>query len=242
MAFWGVHDSALLPCDSLPGPGRTFHRIYDLLEPARDPDHRAGLFGQVEVARLLFGMGRDNVIPRGFFADLDPKRKTPTRNIWLIGIVAYLGAMLISYAQAEEILNFGAFLAFLGVNLTAYWPFAALRQPGRRRRWPVDVVMTLSGFLFCLWVWPGLKTPAKVVGGLWLLAGLAYCAVKARGSCAAPAMIDFREQGWRPTCLSHFSTIVGRGYWHAHGAAATAELDVIVEGVSAMHIDISGPD
>ncbi|HZP00334.1 MAG TPA: APC family permease [Terriglobia bacterium] len=153
----------------------------------------AGLTGQVGVARLLFGMGRDNVIPRGFFAYLDPKRNTPTRNIWLIGIVAYIGAMLISYEQAGEILNFGAFLAFMGVNLATFWQFAVLRQPGRRRRWFVDIVMPLSGFLFCLWIWLGLKTPAKVVGGLWLLAGLAYGAFKTRGFQAAPAMIDFTE-------------------------------------------------
>lgn len=153
----------------------------------------AGLTGQVGAARLLFGMGRDNVVPRKFFAYLDPKRQTPTHNIWLIGIVAYIGSLLITYEQAGEILNFGAFLAFMGVNFAAFWQFAARRQPGQKRRWLSDVVMPLVGFGFCLWIWLGLKTPAKIVGGSWLLAGVIYSAIKTRGFRTRPAMIDFSE-------------------------------------------------
>jgi amino acid transporter len=153
----------------------------------------AGLTGQVGAARLLFGMGRDNVLPRKLFAYLDPKRNTPTRNIWLIGIVAYIGTLFVSFEQAGEILNFGAFLAFMGVNLATFWQFAIVRQSGRKRRWFADVVMPLIGFLFCLWIWLGLKVPAKVVGGIWFLAGLVYCAIKTRGFRQRPVMIDFSE-------------------------------------------------
>jgi amino acid transporter len=153
----------------------------------------AGLTGQVGAARLLFGMGRDNVLPRKLFAYLDPKRNTPTRNIWLIGVVAYIGTLLITYEQAAEILNFGAFLAFMGVNLATFWQFAIVQQPGRRRRWFADVVMPLIGFVFCLWIWLGLKLPAKIVGGIWFIAGLIYCAIKTRGFRERPVMIDFGE-------------------------------------------------
>lgn len=153
----------------------------------------AGLAGQVGVARLLFGMGRDNVLPRGFFAYLDPKRNTPSRNIWLIGIVAYIGALLITYEQAGEILNFGAFLAFMGVNVATFWQFSVLRRSGRQRQWFADVLMPLMGFVFCLWIWLGLKTPAKVVGGIWLLAGFVYSAIRSRGFRTQPVMIDFSE-------------------------------------------------
>jgi amino acid transporter len=153
----------------------------------------AGLTGQVGAARLLFGMGRDNVLPRKLFAYLDPKRNTPTRNIWVIGVVAYIGTLLITYEQAAEILNFGAFLAFMGVNLATFWQFAIVQQPGRRRRWFADVVMPLIGFVFCLWIWLGLKLPAKIVGGIWFIAGLIYCAIKTRGFRERPVMIDFSE-------------------------------------------------
>jgi len=153
----------------------------------------AGLTGQVGAARLLFGMGRDDVLPRKLFAYLDPKRNTPTRNIWLIGIVAYIGTLFITYEQAGEILNFGAFLAFMGVNLATFSLFAVVQQAGRKRRWFADVVMPLSGFVFCLWIWLGLRMPAKIVGGIWFMGGFVYCAVKTRGFRSRPIMIDFSE-------------------------------------------------
>lgn len=149
--------------------------------------------GQVGAARLLFGMGRDNVLPRRIFAYLDPKHNTPTRNIWLIGIVAYLGTLMVSYEQAGEILNFGAFLAFMGVNFATFWQFTIITRPDHKRRVFQDVVMPLIGFVFCLWIWLGLKTPAKIVGGIWFLAGLVYCAIKTRGFRSRPLMIDFSE-------------------------------------------------
>lgn len=153
----------------------------------------AGLTGQVGAARLLFGMGRDNVVPRKVFAYLDPKRNTPTRNIWLIAIVAYIGTLFISYEQAGEILNFGAFLAFMGVNFATFWQFAVVRQPGHRRRWLFDVVLPLIGFVFCLWIWLGLKMPAKICGGIWFTGGFIYYAFKTRGFRTRPVMIDFHE-------------------------------------------------
>jgi putrescine importer len=150
----------------------------------------AGLTGQVGAARLLFGMGRDNVLPRKLFAYLDPKRNTPTLNILLIGIVAYIGALFVSYEQAGEILNFGAFLAFMGVNLATLWQFGVVQQTGRKRQWLGDVVIPLLGFVFCLWIWLGLKMPAKIVGGFWLGVGFIYSAIKTRWFRDRPIMVD----------------------------------------------------
>ena len=153
----------------------------------------AGLTGQVSAARLLFCMGRDDVLPRRLFAYLDPRRNTPTRNIYLIGLMAYVGALLITYEQAGELLNFGAFLAFMGVNLAAFFQFAIVRQASHKRRWFIDAGMPAIGFIFCLWIWSGLKWPAKLVGGIWLVAGLIYCLIKTRGFRERPIMIDFTE-------------------------------------------------
>jgi len=153
----------------------------------------AGLAGQLGAARLLFGMGRDNVLPRKLFAYLDPKRNTPTRNIWLIGLLAYVAALFISFEQAGEIMNFGAFLAFMGVNMATFWQFAILKQAGYKRQWFADVAMPLVGFAFCLWIWLGLRLPAKIVGGVWLMVGLIYYAIKTKGFSDRSIMIDFRD-------------------------------------------------
>ncbi len=127
----------------------------------------AGLSAQVGVARLLFGMGRDNALPRKVFAYLDPKRSTPTYNIWIVGVLAFGGALLLSYERSAEVINFGAFLAYMSVNLAALRQFCFLGHSGQKRRWLADVMFPALGFLFCLMImiWLNLPTPAKIIGG-----------------------------------------------------------------------------
>ncbi|HEY7304245.1 MAG TPA: APC family permease [Bryobacteraceae bacterium] len=132
----------------------------------------AGMTTQVGAARLLFGMGRDNVIPRRFFSYLHPKRNTPSRNIWLIGLLAYFGALVMSYELTAEILNFGAFLGFMGVNLAVIWQFGIRSANGRRGRLFSDFILPALGFLFCAIIWLGLGAPAKIAGGIWFVIGL----------------------------------------------------------------------
>lgn len=132
----------------------------------------AGMTTQVGAARLLFGMGRDNVIPRRFFAHLHPLRNTPNRNIWLIGLLAYFGSLVMTYETTAEVLNFGAFLGFMGVNLAVIWEFWIRRTADQGRTFFSDVLLPLLGFIFCTGIWLGLAAPAKIVGGIWLV-GLA---------------------------------------------------------------------
>jgi amino acid transporter len=153
----------------------------------------SGLSGQVGAARLLFGMGRDNVLPRKIFSYLDPKRNNPTYNIWIVGLLAFGGALVLEYEMAAEVLNFGAFLAFMGVNLATAREYFFRTQPGRARNWLSDLLVPGLGFLFCLGIWISLPRPAKLVGGAWFAVGLVYAAVKTRGFRTRPVMIDFSE-------------------------------------------------
>jgi putrescine importer len=131
----------------------------------------AMLTSQVGAARLLFGMGRENVIPARYFARLHPIRNTPDINIILLGIVAFVGAQVMSYELTAELLNFGAFLGFMGVNLAVIWKFWVHREDAGGRNFLLDLVMPALGFLFCTVIWVGLGNPAKIAGGLWLVAG-----------------------------------------------------------------------
>jgi amino acid transporter len=153
----------------------------------------SGLTGQVGAARLLFGMGRDNVLPRRFFSYLDPKHNTPTHNIWLIGILAFVGAQVMSYELTAEILNFGAFLGFMGVNMATIWQFYVVGQPGRKKNFFTDALVPGLGFIFCLIIWLGLATPAKIAGGIWFAVGLIHSGIRTRGFRRRPAMIDFTD-------------------------------------------------
>jgi putrescine importer len=158
----------------------------------------SGLTGTLGAARLLFGMGRDGVLPRRTFGYLKPGSSTPTFNILLIGLISFVGAVLLNYVgsayeHAGELLNFGAFLAFMGVNLACFWQFSVARPQGYQRKILSDVILPLIGFAFCALIWWNLKPLAKTVGGIWFAIGLLYVGIKTRGFRAAPVMIDFRE-------------------------------------------------
>ena len=131
----------------------------------------AGLTSQVGAARLLFGMGRENVIPRRIFAQLHPVRNTPWINILLLGILAFVGAQFMSYELTAELLNFGAFLGFMGVNLAVIWNFWLRPTHPRKRNFILDLVAPALGFLFCAVIWVGLNWPAKLAGSIWLVVG-----------------------------------------------------------------------
>ncbi|HXX23740.1 MAG TPA: APC family permease [Terriglobia bacterium] len=153
----------------------------------------SGLSGQAGLSRLLFGMGRDNVIPRRFFAYLSPKRNNPSLNIILIGLIAFLGAIVLNYERAAELINFGAFLAFMGVNAAALREFYLAPSARASRRLFADAVAPVLGIIFCFAIWMSLATPAKVLGGCWFVLGTVYDAIKTRGFKERPAQIDFRE-------------------------------------------------
>jgi amino acid transporter len=157
----------------------------------------SALTGGLGAARLLFGMGRDNVLPRRVFGHLSPGSSTPTYNILIIGGLSFLGAVVLNrvgnaYEHAGELLNFGAFLAFMGVNLATFWQFAVVSKSGAKRVF-ADVILPLVGFAFCALIWWNLNPLAKTIGGIWFAIGFGYLAITTRAFRRAPAMIDFTE-------------------------------------------------
>ena len=158
----------------------------------------SGLTGTLGAARLLFGMGRDNVLPKKFFGQLSPGTSTPTNNILLIGGISFIGSVMLNYIgsayeHAGELLNFGAFLAFMGVNFACFWQFTIRRRQGAPMNFVRDALLPLVGFVFCGLIWVNLNIIAKTVGGIWFVLGLLYVGYKTNWFRSAPVMIDFKE-------------------------------------------------
>lgn len=146
----------------------------------------SGMGAQLGASRLLYGMGRDNAIPRGFFGAVNPRTHVPSNNVMLVGALALAGAFTVSYGMGAELLNFGAFIAFMGVNLAAlthYWWRS-------ERKTLVNLVPPLLGFLICGYLWWSLSWPARLAGFAWLATGIAYGAWKTQGFRKP---IEFRE-------------------------------------------------
>lgn len=136
----------------------------------------SGTGAQLGAARLLYGMGRDNALPRRFFAYVDPKHRIPRNAVLFTGAVALAGAFLMTYQLGAEMLMFGAFLAFMGVNAAAFVRYFVRGERKLRYFFP-----PLAGFLICFYIWLNLRWVAKVAGTIWLAAGIIYGAWRTRG-------------------------------------------------------------
>jgi putrescine importer len=137
----------------------------------------SGMGSQLGAARLLYAMGRSNAIPKSFFGALDPIRQIPRNSVLFSGALALAGALTISFERGVELLNFGALIAFMGVNLSAlthYYVRAAHRKAS-------DLLSPVCGFVVCLLLWWNLNSSAKTAGAIWMLLGLAYGAWRTGG-------------------------------------------------------------
>src|SRR5512135_1980191 len=150
----------------------------------------SGMGSQLGAARLLYGMGRGNAIPKSFFGAIDPKRRIPRNNVLLVGALALLGGLTISFERGAELLNFGALLAFMGVNAASFTHYF-LRE--REKKWSNFLIPTM-GFLVCLVLWLSLSIPAKIAGALWMGVGIAYGAWRTRGFRSELVNFDIPEE------------------------------------------------
>lgn len=151
-----------------------------------------GLAGLLGAARLLYGMGRDNILPRKIFGHLNARRGNPTYNVAIAGAAAYLGTLTMQWERSVEILNFGALLAFMAVNLAAVRHFGFNRELLAQRNVLLDIVIPGLGFLFCLIIFLGLQGSTLAAGAAWMAAGIAYIVIKAREP-GQSVVIDFSE-------------------------------------------------
>src|SRR5438874_1910794 len=137
----------------------------------------SGMGSQLGAARLLYGMERGNALPKSFFGVIEPTRRIPQNNVIFVGLFALAGTTVLTFERAAELLNFGALLAFMGVNAASfaryYWR--------ARQRTLASLFVPILGFTICLLLWLNLSKPAKIAGIIWMLLGIGYGAFRTRG-------------------------------------------------------------
>ena len=152
-----------------------------------------GLAGHVGAARLLYSMGRDDVLPKKIFGYLSPKRGNPVYNEWIVGIVAYVAVLTIPWERAAEIVPLRYLLAFTAVNLVASLHFWCSPEALGRRRFFVDAFVPGFGAVFCFILLIGLQPWTKYAGLIWLGIGLVYAAYRTRMFTVRPRLFNFNE-------------------------------------------------
>lgn len=140
------------------------------------------LAAQTSATRLLFGMGRDGVLPKKFFAYVHPKYKTPSLNILFISVLSIIVACFTDLLSISSIINFGALIGFTLVNICVIIHYFI---KGGKRKGVFNICSYLIapgiGAVVCLTIWLNLDATALTLGAIWSVIGFIYLAVATKG-------------------------------------------------------------
>ncbi len=151
-------------------------------------------------ARLLFGMGRDTLLPRGVFAAVNQRWKTPHWSILIVVAVEFALGNAADLDTLSNLVNYGALFAFAALNAAVIWLYyvrcdgelPGTLQRGRprgRQHLRFLVVPLLATATVCA-VWLSMDRRALVIGTVWLVLGVTYLGVRTRGFRRLPPHLD----------------------------------------------------
>ncbi|MNR11172.1 Putrescine importer PuuP [compost metagenome] len=154
-----------------------------------------GLSSVTSVSRLLFVLGRDNVLPKRVFAFLHPKFNTPVINIVIVSVVSLL-ALVISLDNAVKFVNFGALTAFFFVNVSVIAQKYIKEHQRSPKQTFLYLALPLLGAGFISYLLSLLDKDALWMGGTWLLIGIVYHLIQKRAALIkSPAVTTERLPG-----------------------------------------------
>jgi amino acid transporter len=146
----------------------------------------SGVAAQFGAARLLYGMGRADALPKRFFGALSTKTSIPRNNVLLVGAFTLFGVFSLSYERGAELLNFGAFIAFMGVNAAALIHYRF--RTTEKVLFPMAI--PLAGLLVSAFIWLNLGRSAQYLGLVWIAIGLSLYWLRQRGNTKVVASFD----------------------------------------------------
>ncbi|MGL4675097.1 MAG: APC family permease, partial [Wohlfahrtiimonas sp.] len=141
----------------------------------------SGLAAHTGVSRMMYVMGRDGIFPKKAFAYINPKYKTPSINIVIVGIVS-LSAGFFDLDFALHLVNFGALTAFFIVNVCVI--VQCYFRDGHRAGFKNTLnylILPFFGMLFIGYLWYNLEEMALKIGLVWGGLGIIYLAIVTKG-------------------------------------------------------------
>ncbi|MED4691396.1 APC family permease [Peribacillus frigoritolerans] len=124
-------------------------------------------------SRILYAMGRENVLPKKIFGYLSPKYRTPVFNILLIGGIA-LSALFLNLTTAVSLISFGALFAFFFVNLSVVSYYFFQKKQRSFKGTIQYLIIPLIGAALIGLFFINLDKHSLILGGTWLLIGFIY--------------------------------------------------------------------
>jgi amino acid transporter len=149
----------------------------------------SALTSQASVARILFAMGRDGILPRPLFGHVSVRFGTPVYAILVVSAISLL-ALVLELATLAELISFGALMAFSVVNLSVIKHFFIDQ---RHRQVVTNLVLPGIGFLLTAWLWTSLSHVTLLVGLSWLAVGFLWLAVMTKGFRRPTPVLEMKE-------------------------------------------------
>ncbi len=129
------------------------------------------------VARVLFAMGRDGVLPKQL-SYVSQKYQTPVVATIFVGLVITPISIICSLDIISTLVSFGALFGFVLLNIAVIWKFYLKDKAGRKQqkcKFTLQYLLCpLIGLFVTLWIFINLGLNAHLVGFLWLATGFVY--------------------------------------------------------------------
>jgi amino acid transporter len=107
-----------------------------------------------------------------------------------MGAVSFLGAMATTFQLVVELVNFGAFVGFILVNLSVIAHYYVRERQRSGSKFLLFLIFPMLGAVVSSWVWLSLSLPARITGFVWLGLGAIYLAVATRGFKTSVRSVD----------------------------------------------------
>lgn len=152
----------------------------------------SALTSQASVARILFAMGRDGVLPRAVFGRLSARFGTPVAPILIVSAVS-LYALFADLLTVSNMISFGALIAFSCVNLSTIKHYFVDRGERGGRHALNNLVLPGVGFALTVWLWTNLTGMTFLVGLSWLAIGFVLLLIVTRFFRRPTPTLDLKE-------------------------------------------------
>jgi putrescine importer len=149
----------------------------------------SGMAAQFGAARLLYGMGRANALPGRVFAAIDAGTGIPRNNVIIVGACTLLGAFMMTYQSGAELLNFGAFIAFMGVNAAALVHY----KYRSNEKVFLPAAMPFLGFVVSAFIWLNLNHKAQLLGVAWIMVGIVFFYIMRKAGAGPDKLLEIDE-------------------------------------------------
>ena len=143
------------------------------------------------VARVLFAMGRDGVLPKKL-SYVSNKYQTPVVATIFVAVVITPIAVFCSLEFISTIVSFGALAGFILLNIAVIWKFMIKDKENTKDGKYVlkYLVCPLIGLLVTLWIFSNLGRTAHTIGFVWLASGAIYLLIVTKGFLNAVPQMD----------------------------------------------------